>query len=102
MYKIIKDLDSQAIIIKYKMIIIELNQYRYRVKAKEVLLNFSKAIPKYLAYIYDYFPNGYLNRKLLYSKVWILHYEDIEKIIPVVKEDDRFIETKFWFNLQLL
>ena len=95
MYKIIKDLDSQAIIIKYKMTDIESNQYRHGVKAKEVLLNFSEVIPKYLTYIYDYFPNGYPNKKRLYSKFQILYNEDIEKIILAVKEDDRFIETKF-------
>ena len=61
MYKIIKDLDSQAIIIKYKIIDVESNEYGYRVKVKEALLNFLEAIPKYLTYIYNYFSNSHLN-----------------------------------------
>ena len=69
MHKIIKDLDSQAVIIKYKMTDIESNEYGYGVKAKEALLNFLEAIPKYFAYIHNYFPNDHSNGKDLYSKL---------------------------------
>ena len=72
MYQMIKELDEKAVIIKYKAKVTK-NEYRVGIKAKDTILNFSEAIPKYLVYIHDYFPNRCPNGKRLYSKVRILH-----------------------------
>ena len=57
MYQIIKELDEKAIIIKYKAEVTK-NEYGVGIQAKDAILNFSEAIPKYLVYLHDYFPNG--------------------------------------------
>ena len=72
MYQIIKELDKKAVIIKYKAEVTK-NEYGVGIQVKDTILNFSEVILKHLVYIYDYFLNGYFNRKRLYSKFYILH-----------------------------
>ena len=86
-------------IIKYKTTT-TINEYRIGIQAKEALLNFSEAIPKYLVYLHDYFPNGRSNRKRIYSKFRILYNEDINKIMLAVKDD--MMDYKFYVKCQPL
>jgi len=99
MYQMIKELDEMAVIIKYKAEMTK-NEYGVGIQAKDTILNFSEAIPKHLVYIHDYFLNGCPNGKRLYSKFHILHNQDMEKIIMVVK--DIMIDQKFYFKKQPL
>ena len=85
MYQTIKELDKKAVIIKYKAEVTK-NEYGVGIQAKNTILNFSEAITKHLVYIHDYFSNRYSNGKRLYSKVCILHNQDMEKIMMVVKD----------------
>ena len=53
LYKIIKEVDTMALIVKYKLDkgkeeIIEKNKVRVRVLAKNTLLNYIKVVPNYL------------------------------------------------------
>ena len=99
MYQIIKELDEKAVIIKYKVEVTK-NEHGVGIQAKDALLNFSEAIPKYLVYLYDYFPNGRPNRKRLYSKFCILYDQDMEKIMTAVK--DVIFDYKFYYKQQPL
>ena len=76
------------------------NEHRVGIQVKDAILNFSEVIPKHLVYIHNYFLNGFPNRKRLYSKVHILHNQNIEKIIIAVK--DIMINQKFHFKNQSL
>ena len=93
MYQTIWELGNKAVIIKYKTTI-TINKHGISIQAKEALLNFSEAIPKYLIYLYDYFLNGRPNGKRIYLKFQILHNEDIDKIMLVVK--DEMMDYKFY------
>jgi len=87
------------VIIKYKTTITT-NEHGIGIQAKEALLNFLEAISKYLVYLHDYFPNGRLNGKRIYSKFRILHNKDIDKIILAVK--DKIMNNKFYMKYQPL
>jgi len=65
MYKTIKSIDGNALIIRYKgeKDITEKNKSRVAVKAKDALLNYTKAIPSFLWQIHEFFPNGRPNGK---------------------------------------
>ena len=61
LYKMIKEVDSSALIIKYKgeeEEITKTNIVGVVVKAKHALLNYTKDILSFLYQIYSYFPNG--------------------------------------------
>ena len=72
MCKIIKELDSIVLIIKYKdtpeEAITEINNVGIAVKAKNTILNFTKAISTFLYIIQLYFLNSRLNYKHLFLK----------------------------------
>ena len=95
MYQMIKELDEKAVIIKYKTEVTK-NEHGVGIQAKDAILNFSEAIPKHLVYIHDYFLNGRPNRKRLYSTFRILHNQDMDKIMMVVKYI--MIDQKFCFK----
>ena len=66
MHKTIKQVDSTALIVKYKgedEEITEVNKNRIVVKAKNALLNYAETLPQFLQQIYEYFPNSRLNSK---------------------------------------
>ena len=99
MYQIIKELDEKAVIIKYKAEVTK-NEHEVGIQVKDAILNFSEVIPKYLVYLHDYFSNRRPNWKRLYSKFCILHDQDIEKIMIVVK--DVIFDHKFYYKQQPL
>ena len=80
------EIDDKAVIIKYKSETI-INEHRIAIQSKEALLNFLEAIPRYLVFLYDYFPNRYPNNKRLYSKFHILCNQYFDKIILVIKNE---------------
>ena len=87
----IREVDTTAFIILYKPEksendIIETNDSGIGVMAKNVILNYSESIPKYLWQIQQYFPNGYPNGKRLFSKFRILYNILIKNIIMMIKE----------------
>ena len=93
MYKTILELDNKVVITNCKAKTIK-NKYRISIQAKDALLNYTKAIPKYLLFIYDYFLNCRPKGKRAYYKFKILYNKDINKIMIVVK--DEIINYKFY------
>ena len=66
MYKTIKEMDNNTLIVKYKSEeeeIMEINKSGIVVLAKNALLNYTKAILPFLWQIHEYFSNGRPNRK---------------------------------------
>ena len=87
MYKIIKAIDGNALIIKYKgEEIIEKNESRVAVKAKDALLNYTKAISNFLWQIHEYLPNGCPNGKRIFTKMRLTHSIKPTTIILTLKE----------------
>ena len=56
------------------------------VKAKNVWMNFTEAIPKYLQQIHKFLPNGRLNNKCIFSKFRLTHNIPVKDIIMTLKE----------------
>ena len=99
MYQTIQEIDTKAVIIGYKAATTK-NKHSIGIQAKYVLLNYTKAVPKHLIFIYEFFLNRHPNGKRIYSKFKILHNKDIDKIILAVKDD--LIDYKFYTKYQPL
>ena len=99
MHEIIQEIDDKVVIVMHEVETTK-NKYRISIQAKEALLNYTEAIPNHLVYLYDYFPNSRSNGKILYSKFYILHNKDMDKIMIVVK--DMLVDQKFYSKYQSL
>ena len=74
------------------------NEHGVGIQAKDALLNYTEAVPKYLIFIHKFFSNRCPNGKKIYSKFKILYNKDIDKIILAVKDD--LIDYKFYAKCQ--
>ena len=102
MHKTVKKIDSTVLIIYYQPDkeeeeITQKNESGVRVKAKDVLIDYSEAIPNYLWQIQRYFSNRRPNGKHLFSKFQLTHNIEVGDIILTLKE--ALEEYKFFSKL---
>ena len=102
LYKTIKEINSNILIIYYQPEeeeedIIERNKVGVSVMAKNIVINFSEAMPNYLWQIQKYFPNRRPNRKCIFSKFCFIYNVDIGDIILTLRE--ALEKNKFYMKL---
>ena len=101
MYKMIKVIDRNALIIKYKgEEIIEKNKSGVAVKAKDAFLNYTKAISNFLWQIHEYLPNGRPNGKCIFTKMRLTY--SIEPLMIILTLKEVIEDMKFYIRLRLI